>query len=165
MSRKNIISTVILGTCFVLSLTLFLINQNRYTKISFMFNYELEDKIVYEDRYIRLNGDKLNQAKMILDELFLGPMSVFNKKIFNYGYKYNKFYINRKTAYLDLPLSTVTYTENSGIVLEDAINLIKKNLLRNISSINEVIITVDGNLLGAGPSLSQLPTGDLDEKK
>ncbi len=165
MSRKKIISIVLIIISFLFSLVLFLLNEDRYSKISFKFYYEMKNEIVVEDRYVMLKGDRDNRAKIVIKELFLGPHSVFNKKLVPFDFKYNKFYIRDKTAYLDLPLQIITYINGQGDDITDIFNLISVNVINNISNINSVVITVDGHELGAGPAMNELPQGEIDQKK
>lgn len=164
MSKKNIISLVLLIITFLFSFILFLINDNRYSKLSFKFYYDLKNEIVIENRYVMLKGDRDNRAKIVLNELFLGPHSVFNKKLVPFDFQYNIFYIRNKNAYLDLPIQIITYVNEQGDDISDVFNLINENIIKNISNINSVIITVDGHLLGAGPTKLELPQGEIDHK-
>ncbi|MGL1891748.1 MAG: GerMN domain-containing protein [Spirochaetaceae bacterium] len=161
MNKKRIIVTSILIISFIVSFIMFQLNEQRYTKITFRYFYELEDKIILEDRYILLNGTLEEKAEQIVKELFLGPISVFNKKLVPFDFKYNSFYTNNKIAYLDLPSSFIKNNNDIDII----ISLIKENILSNLNKINTVIITVDGYLLGDGPLAKELPQGEIDNKK
>lgn len=160
MQRKNIILLTLIITSFLISLIIFFINDKRYTKLTFKYNYELNDEIVKEDRYVILKGTTEEHAIIVLDELFLGPMSVFNKKLVPYNLKYNKFFIRDKIAYLDISVDIIRYITENNIDIDNVLNLIEENLIDNIKKINSVIITIDGNLLGAGPAKNLLPQGD-----
>lgn len=160
MSKKNIIALSVLVFSFILCLVLFINNDNKYSMVSFKFYHEFEHKIVVEDRYVIQNGNSTHRAKIVVDELFLGPISVFNRKLVPFDFKYNHFYMNERVAYLDLPLKFITEYSETEYSIEETMDLIKENLINNIRGLSTVIITIEGDFLGAGPSLNALPQGE-----
>lgn len=158
MTKKNKILIIILTISFVLSALFFILNSDRYSRISFKFAHEIEDRLVIEDRYILLNGDKNKKIDLIIKELFLGPISVFNKKLVPYNFSYNSLVINNKTIYLDLPSEILNI--NDTMEFNTRIALIKENIKRNIKNITNVVITLDGQFIDSWPSKSLLPQGE-----
>lgn len=157
MTRKKIILVSVLFVSFITSMVFYFSNNKRYTRVTYKFNYELSDKEVFEDRYIILKGSSADKLKVIVKELFLGPMSVFNKKIVPFDFRYNSLVYKNGIAYLDLPESIVTYNMKNYFSLEDSLELIKENILLNCNFIQSVIITINGSEIGSGPLLSELP--------
>lgn len=157
MNRKKWICLSILVLSFIISLLSIILGDKRYNRVSFIYYHELEERQVVENRYVLLPKDKEERAKVIVDELFLGPHSVFNKKIVDFGFTYNHMNLNGKILYLDLPLELINYVNNNDIVLEEITELMELNLFRNISGIKEIIITLNGEFIGFGPSKEKLP--------
>ncbi len=155
--KKNIFLLGVISASFVVSILFIIFEDNNYTNLSFKYKYETENRYVYEDRKVLLVGNYKYRAKRVLDEYFLGPLSVFNKKTVPYYFTYNKFYVNGSTAYLDLPVSIIKISENNNMSLDETFELITFNIIKNTKRIKEVIITVDGQTIGSGPSLLELP--------
>ncbi len=160
MLNRNKILIAILITSFIVSIVFFNNDKKKYTRITFEFFHEIDDRTVFEERFVRLGGTYSENAETVVDELFLGPHSVFNKKLTQYNLKYNLFYINDRVAYLDLPISFVLNYKDEEHTIDETVLLIKKNILSNITKINSVILTVNGQLLNEGPSKSELPKDD-----
>lgn len=160
MTKKKIISISILTISFIITLLLFQFNEQRYSRLSFKFYHEVDHVVVVEDRYVLLKGDNFKRAETVVDELFLGPMSVYNHKLVPFDMHYNIFYINDKVVYLDMPLKFITNFNEEYYTIEEAVVLIKENILNNISGVNSVILTIEGETMGVGPSKSALPQED-----
>lgn len=159
MFSRRFIVIVILVFSFIFSLTLFVGNKQQYTKLSFKFYHEFSNKVVTEDRFVLLKGSYTEDAEKIVEEILLGPHSIFNKKLVNYGLTYDSFIIRDGVAFLDLPLEFLHDSDDNKNSKEDVIELIKANILNNIKKIKSVIVTVDGYILNNGPYPGELPQG------
>ncbi len=165
MTKKRIVLGVLLIVSFIVSLVFYSMNEKKYSRISFTFQNELTKEFIIEERYILIHGNYQDRAVTVLEELFLGPLSVFNRKLVPYNQKYNCFYVNGTTAFLDLPVTIIKENIGNSLEIKELFELIKKNVLRNIPKLKSMIITVDGILLGDGPPLKELPQGEIDDKK
>lgn len=164
LNRKYIVISVLILS-FAVSLFISIFNGRDYNRLSFKFHNELSGKLVTEDRFVQLNGDTDNRALIVLEELLLGPHSVFNRKLVPYNQKYNSFIIRDRVAYLDMPVEFILDYNDTEYSLDKRVELIKRNLLSNIGKINSVILTVDGYLMNNGPLARELPQVTEDNKK
>lgn len=165
MYNRNKIAVSLLILSFTVSLLTALVNGRNYSRISFKYYNELSGKLVTEDRFVLLKGNSDERAIIVLEELLLGPHSVFNRKLVPFNQKYNSFIIRDKVAYLDMPVEFILDYNDSKFSLQERTDLIKKNLISNIKKINSVNLTIDGYLMNNGPLNRELPQATEDNKK
>lgn len=151
MSKRKWISLSVLVISFLISVLMFMLDGRDYKKLSYLYYHELDNRLVVENRYVLLPDDYDKKVKMIIDELFLGPHSVFNRKIVDYNFTFSHLKIDDKTLYLDLPLEFINYINENELIFDDVVGLIKKNLLRNIPGIKEIVMTVNREFIGFEP--------------
>jgi len=139
MNKKQIIILCVLGLGLVFSLFSYF-SGDRYKTIRLKYYSEVTKKANIEERRILISNGR-DFEKAIIEELFLGPISPFNKHFTEYGVKPNTIIFRGNTAYIDLPME-------SFINKNEYIELIKDSVLLNSKKISNVIITLDGQIPG-----------------
>ncbi|OQY38635.1 MAG: hypothetical protein B6229_05395 [Spirochaetaceae bacterium 4572_7] len=164
MFNRRLVLILIIVASFVISLFFFFRNDTRYTKVTYQFYNELSGDLVNESRYILWEESDKRMSIKIVDELFLGPISVFNKKLAPFDISYNSFYVRNKIAYIDLPIEFVTNFNDKEYAIDEIVDIIKSNIKHNIKKINQVILTINGHLIGIGVDNMEFPQ-ELDDNK
>lgn len=143
--KKKIIPLSILLFSLIVSLIFYIVGD-KYKSLRFKFYHELSDRIVLEEREILVSNNSHTWPQRVVEELFLGPISVFNKKLVPFGFKPNSFFVKGKVAYLDLPIEFVLVKDEFDYSIPERLALIEENILLNTWKINSVYITIDGQL-------------------
>lgn len=162
--KNKVIPIAVLAIAFITSVV-FYINGNKYKTLRFKFYHELSDATVIEERNILISEGNTNWPRRVVDEIFLGPISVFNKKLTTFGLKPNSFFVKGNAAYLDLPIEFVLDNEQYSNSVRERLKLIEENILMNTWKINSVYITIEGELPNYDYEILENSEENLSNKK
>lgn len=142
-SKKIILSlfSILLITSIVVSLTIYFIQRNG-TRRSFIFSSAETGVFNVENRYIPTNPNK-DDISYYVDEILLGPQNERSKMIFTSGTKAISCIKKGDVLYLNLSDDLLKMGINV-MEINEGIDLLKTNILRNFKEISSVEIFIDG---------------------
>ena len=111
-------------------------------KYVFMFPCVDEGKYVLETRYLKENPNK-DSIAYFADELVLGSGLERTKYLFTPGTKINSCFERNKVVYIDLS-ADIIYMGHNVVQIKDGIELLKLNIMKNFTNIEQVQVFVDG---------------------
>lgn len=136
--KKNL-STLIISIALLLillfSLAIYFVKNNSK---SYVFIFPSADNESYIVERRNLSKDSVQgEINYFIDELLLGSGVERTKLIFSLGTKVNSCFLRDDILYLDISEDLLNIDESS-YPIENGINLLKENILKNFSNINKV---------------------------
>lgn len=136
--KKNL-STFIISIALLLillfSLAIYFVKNNSK---SYVFIFPSADNESYIVERRNLSKDSVQgEINYFIDELLLGSSVERTKLIFSLGTKVNSCFLRDDILYLDISEDLLNIDESS-YPIENGINLLKENILKNFSNINKV---------------------------
>jgi hypothetical protein len=136
--KKNL-STFIISIALLLillfSLAIYFVKNNSK---SYVFIFPSADNESYIVERRNLSKDSVQgEINYFIDELLLGSGVERTKLIFSLGTKVNSCFLRDDILYLDISEDLLNIDESS-YPIENGINLLKENILKNFSNINKV---------------------------
>ena len=136
--KKNL-STFIISIPLLLillfSLAIYFVKNNSK---SYVFIFPSADNESYIVERRNLSKDSVQgEINYFIDELLLGSGVERTKLIFSLGTKVNSCFLRDDILYLDISEDLLNIDESS-YPIENGINLLKENILKNFSNINKV---------------------------
>lgn len=140
-SKKLIIFSSILFLIFLTSLIFYLVELKSNRKV-FIFQCIDDDKIHFEIRYLP-KVDKEQRIKQYIDDLLLGPINDRYRPLFAAETKINSCFVRDKKLYIDLSEEAILQKDISSET-KIAVELLKINITKNFSGIDDVILFMMG---------------------
>ena len=137
-----VFSAIIISLVFLLISIGFYAKKNYGTKYVFIFPCVDEGKYVLETRYLKENPNK-SQLNYFVDELVLGSGLERTKYLFTPGTKVISCFERDKTVFIDLS-ADIIYMGHNVVQIKDGIELLKQNIIKNFTNIEQVQVFVDG---------------------
>ena len=136
--KKNLSTFIIsIALLFILlfSLAIYFVKNNSK---SYVFIFPSADNESYIVERRNLSKDSVQgEINYFIDELLLGSGVERTKLIFSLGTKVNSCFLRDDILYLDISEDLLNIDESS-YPIENGINLLKENILKNFSNINKV---------------------------
>ena len=142
--KKYIPPLIALAAAFVFLIisTAFYAAKKYGQKYTFMFPSVDEGKYVLETRYLKENPNK-EPVAYFADELVLGSGLERTKYLFTPGTKINSCFERNRVVYIDLS-ADIIYMGHNVVQIKDGIDLLKQNIMKNFTNIEQVQVFVDG---------------------
>ena len=143
INLKNFILILIL---FVLALFSFIFwKVSDYgTRRVFIFESSDSKTLCIENRFVK-GESSASKYQMYIDELLLGPISEHCKPVFSTETKVLSCFEREGTLFVDLSSDLVKVNASSGD-FKDKIELFRKNILSNFTSLKKVEVFIQGNV-------------------
>ena len=140
-SKKLIILASILFFIFAFSLIFYLVDIKSSRRV-FLFEGIDDGKVHLEIRYLP-KVEKDIRVQQYVEDLLLGPIHDRYRPLFSIGTTINSCFLRDKTLYIDLSKEAVLKT---GIAseTEKGVELLKLNITKNFSNIDNVILFMMG---------------------
>ena len=136
--KKNL-STFIISIALLLillfSLAIYFVKNNSKSYV-FIFPSADNESYIVERRNLAKDSVQ-GEINYFIDELLLGSGVERTKLIFSLGTKVNSCFLRDDILYLDISEDLLNIDESS-YPIENGINLLKENILKNFSNINKV---------------------------
>ena len=84
--------------------------------------------------------------ELVTEEILLGPAVISHGRIFPKGTEMNVLIADDDVVYLDLTEDAMFYSPDVRITVAEGIEAIKRTLSYNFRSLDEVIVTINGNV-------------------
>ena len=126
---------------FTISLVCYIFRANKFRTVMY---FESFDKVglCTEERW--LPKDCLQgREELFVDELLLGPFTNRYKYIFAPGTRLEFFSLDNDTVYIGLSGEALKKSRETADINE-GISLLKKNIVKNFTKINTVLVYIDG---------------------
>lgn len=131
---------------FATSLSLFFIKQNSK---SYVFIFPSADDGTYIVERRNLSNDPAQGViQLFVDELLLGSTVERTKLIFSSNTRVNSCFLRGNTLYLDLSDDLLSI-EKSSFPINEGIELLKENILKNFSNINKIELFIGGKFVAS----------------
>lgn len=131
---------------FATSLSLFFIKQNSK---SYVFIFPSADDGTYIVERRNLSNDPAQGViQLFVDELLLGSTVERTKLIFSSNTRVNSCFLRGNTLYLDLSDDLLSI-EKSSFPINEGIELLRENILKNFSNINKIELFIGGKFVAS----------------
>lgn len=131
---------------FATSLSLFFIKQNSK---SYVFIFPSADDGTYIVERRNLSNDPAQGViQLFVDELLLGSTVERTKLIFSSNTRVNSCFLRGNTLYLDLSDDLLSI-EKSSFPINEGIELLRENIVKNFSSINKIELFIGGKFVAS----------------
>ena len=151
-SKKLIILASILLLIFITSLIFYFV-AIKSKRMVFIFQSLDDNKTHFEIRYLPKVA-KEQRVKQYIDDLLLGPINDRYRPLFAIGTKINSCFIRDKILYIDLSGEAVLQNGISSDT-KTAVELLKLNITKNFSGIDDVILFMMGQEVYTQVSVDQ----------
>lgn len=131
---------------FATSLSLFFIKQNSKSYV-FIFPSADDGTYVVERRNLS-NNPAQGVIQLFVDELLLGSTVERTKLIFSSNTRVNSCFLRGNTLYLDLSDDLLSI-EKSSFPINEGIELLKENILKNFSNIDKIELFIGGKFVAS----------------
>lgn len=136
--KKNLLLSIlscVFVVVFAVSILLFFVKQNSKSYV-FIFPSADDGSYIVERRNLS-NNPAQGIIQLYIDELLLGSTVERTKLIFSSKTKVNSCFLSDNTLYLDLSDDLLSI-EKSSFLINDGIELLKENILKNFSNIHKI---------------------------
>lgn len=131
---------------FATSLSLFFIKQNSKSYV-FIFPSAENGSYIVERRNLS-NDPAQGVIQLFVDELLLGSTVERTKLIFSSNTRVNSCFLRENTLYLDLSDDLLSI-EKSSFPINEGIELLRENILKNFSNINKIELFIGGKFVAS----------------
>ena len=135
-----IISLVIIAV-FVLSFFWYTVAKD-YHRRTFIFPSAENGKYIIEYRNLNKKPHQ-GEIQLYVDEILLGSTVERTKRLFAPGTKVISCFERDKTVFIDLS-ADIIYMGHNVVQIKDGIELLKLNIMKNFTNIEQVQVFVDG---------------------
>ena len=136
--KKNLLLSIlscVFVVVFAVSILLFFVKQNSKSYV-FIFPSADDGSYIVERRNLS-NNPAQGIIQLYIDELLLGSTVERTKLIFSTNTRVNSCFLRESTLYLDLSDDLLSI-EKSSFPINDGIELLKENILKNFSNIHKI---------------------------
>lgn len=131
---------------FATSLSLFFIKQKSKSYV-FIFPSAENGTYIVERRNLS-NDPAQGVIQLYVDELLLGSTVERTKLIFSSNTRVNSCFLRGNTLYLDLSDDLLSI-EKSSFPINEGIELLRENILKNFSNINKIELFIGGKFVAS----------------
>jgi hypothetical protein len=152
LNKIGLFSAAAATALFVVALVLFLlVPAQRNDRYRLAFPDTAGGALHYEWRILPDRSGTREKARLLLEEMMLGPVSLGAVPFFPESSELQSVLYDRsdRTLYIDFDPSFVVESENGLYPFPDLTALIERNLRHNINGIDRIFVTIAGQLPGA----------------
>jgi hypothetical protein len=131
---------------FVFSLFVYLIFSDREVERILFFPGNLSGEISGEPRVLEDKGAQEENIRRLIQELILGPLSILHAQIMPKETKIQVLMFRKGDVYIDFSNDVLFPTNETPLTFAEAMEALKKTLFFNFTSIDDIHITVDGQI-------------------
>lgn len=131
---------------FATSLSLFFVKQKSKSYV-FIFPSAENGSYIVERRNLS-NDPAQGVIQLFVDELLLGSTVERTKLIFSSNTRVNSCFLRGNTLYLDLSDDLLSI-EKSSFPINEGIELLRENILKNFSNINKIELFIGGKFVAS----------------
>lgn len=147
--KKNLLIYIfafVFVAVFATSLSLFFVKQKSKSYV-FIFPSAENGSYIVERRNLS-NDPTQGVIQLFVDELLLGSTVERTKLIFSSNTRVNFCFLRGNTLYLDLSDDLLSI-EKSSFPINEGIELLRENILKNFSNINKIELFIGGKFVAS----------------
>lgn len=147
--KKNLLIYIlafVFVAVFATSLSLFFVKQKSKSYV-FIFPSAENGSYIVERRNLS-NDPAQGVIQLFVDELLLGSTVERTKLIFSSNTRVNSCFLRGNTLYLDLSDDLLSI-EKSSFPINEGIELLRENILKNFSNINKIELFIGGKFVAS----------------
>ncbi|MFO8065652.1 MAG: GerMN domain-containing protein [Spirochaetia bacterium] len=148
IDRFIVVAAVLLFSTFAISLVLFFVFEADRVERVLFFPGNISQDIFGEERVLRNYSDTERDMRLLVEETILGPTSLYRSRVLPKQTEIQLFMLRGDVAYIDLSREALSEDGDVHIDFDVAESLLRRALHFNFRSLDEVVITVDGQLPG-----------------
>ena len=137
---------LLMAAAFLLTLIGYLAFGTRQDGLVLVFPENRGDAYGMERRSVPARRDPAGKIEMLLDELFLGPVTLDLGDTVPAGTRVRSVVVSGRTAYVDLSKGIIAADDKYPISFDDALANLKANILGNVPRVDAVVFTVEGQV-------------------
>lgn len=149
--KKIVILLFVLLLSFFISLGFALSLENRRTKAILYFPHaRVEGKMVPRPRWTAKKRNRIESVKEFILQLGLGPNEELRDQCFSFfplGLTAKTVFVDDGKLTIELPKDFILQASSVSCSVEESLEFMKYNLLKNFNWISKIIVTVDGVIL------------------
>jgi hypothetical protein len=154
--NKNIFAST--GAFFLIFLAalVFFLGEGRTRINSIIFFPEpAQEGITGEPRRIYRQDTLEGNVRLLVREMLLGPMDIRHTNIFPPNTRLRSVFVRGGAAYLDFSPEIIFLDSQTRLSFDELLSAVRRTVLFNFRQLSGVIITVNGQIPGAGPYFPQ----------
>ncbi len=140
------ISLSLLLGAFLISLVLFLLFGQERVRRTLFFPDLLSEEVHAEERIVTRRDTTRAAVQLLLEEVILGPAGINSSRVVPKRTAIDGLFIDERTVYIDLSPQAIADSPDVRVPFENALDILERNVLFNFRSMQDVVITVDGQV-------------------
>ena len=140
------VAALLLVASFLISLAFYWVIEARYAERVLFFPGNITNEVSGEERIVRNYGDVERDMQVLLEEMILGPTSLYRSRVLPKETRIRLFMLRDGVVYVDLSRDVLFRDDQVHIDFEEAVAGLERSLRYNFRSIDDVVVTVDGQL-------------------
>ncbi|MFP4375190.1 MAG: GerMN domain-containing protein [Spirochaetaceae bacterium] len=149
------IVALMLFASFVISVVFYVVLHLDSAERVLFFPGNISDDISGERRIVRNFPDPERDMEVLVEEVMLGPTSLYRSRVFPKGTSIRIFMVRDNVAYLDLSRDALFGDDSLQLEFNEAAAVLRRSLHFNFRSLEDVVITVEGQLPNEPPFTQQ----------
>lgn len=101
-----------------------------------------------ETRIIHRQSSMEDDVLLLVKEIVLGPMDIRHTGVLPKNTKVRSVMVRDRTAYLDFSFDVLFLAEEVNMSFDESLSAVRKTILFNFRKLEDVIITIDGQIPG-----------------
>ncbi len=138
----------LLITTFVISFALYVFLHPVMTGVVFYYPLNSGERIGAEKRGVPARRDRVEQMKIFVQELLIGPVDLALAPIVPHSTKLRHIAMLGRTVYLDFSIEVLDIDTRAAMPFDEALSTISMNLSKNFPRLKAVLYTIDGIPVG-----------------
>ncbi len=137
---------MLLAAAFLIALTFYLVHPPERVARTLFFPRTTRTELSSERRLVPRVPDAEREVRLLVEELLLGPVNIAHTRILPRETRIRSLLRRDDVVYLDLTAEPIVERSDTDGMVETAIEAIERSILFNFRSVEEVVITVGGNV-------------------
>ena len=137
---------ILLFLAFVIALVFYLAYPPERVARTLFFPGATRTDLSGERRLIPRVSSSERAVRLVVQEMLLGPASIAHGRVLPREATVNSVMLQDRVVYLDLNRDPILAHSDVDGLVETGLEAIRKSVLFNFRSIDEVVITIDGNV-------------------
>jgi hypothetical protein len=137
---------ILLALSLLISLAFFLIMPPERVARTLFFPGATEAELSGERRLVPRVRDQEKAARLLADEMMLGPTRITLSRVFPRGTRVESLLLRNGVVYVDLNERAMIQSGEMRVDVRTGLAALRRTLLFNLRQLDEVVITINGNV-------------------
>jgi hypothetical protein len=135
---------ILLIVALLVSLLLFVLAPPERVRRTLFFPGTTDLSLRSESRLLPRTGNLKDDVRLVVEDVLLGPARIEHGRLVARSTEARSLILDGETLYVDLSSAAIDADNGVRIGLSEALQAIRRAVLYNFRSLNEVVITIDG---------------------